>query len=93
MTAARHEVAAAYRQQWSAHRESLSDEAALAETTDTFVAGYPFHPEVLATLTGKTATLATFQRVRGCCGCWHRPWPRLWDARPPYPTLNPCSSH
>ena len=58
-------VVDAYRSLWTAHGESLSAEAAHPETAEAFLASYPLHPEVLETLTGKTATLAGFQRMRG----------------------------
>ena len=35
----------------------------------TLAIGKDGHPHVLETLTGKTATLANFQRCAGCCGC------------------------
>ena len=58
-------VVAAYRDLWTAAGEALSGEADRPETTESFLASYPLHPEVLATLTAKTATLGNFQRVRG----------------------------
>ena len=54
-----------YRDLWAANRESLAGDAARSETVETFRSSYPLHPEVLETLTGKTATLSNFQRVRG----------------------------
>ena len=54
-----------YRDLWAANRESLAGDAARSETVETFRSSYPLHPEVLETLTGKTATLGNFQRVRG----------------------------
>ena len=58
-------VADAYRALWGTNRESLADDAARSETVGAFRSSYPLHPEVLETLTGKTATLGNFQRVRG----------------------------
>jgi hypothetical protein len=58
------QVVAAYRALWMNNREALPTDAIGPEAMDTFRASYPLHPEVLATLTGKTATVANFQRVR-----------------------------
>ena len=75
-------VVEAYRARWAAHRESLSNEALRPETVDTFRASYPLHPEVLETLTGKTATLGNFQRVRGMLRLLARTIAHLWDEQP-----------
>jgi hypothetical protein len=40
------------------------------------------HPEVLETLTGKTATLGTFQRVRGMLRLLARTIDHVWKTRP-----------
>ena len=53
-------VTDAYRALWGTHRESLADDAARPGTLETFRSSYPLHPEVLETLTGKTATLGNF---------------------------------
>ena len=71
-----------YRKLWSTHRESLSVDAARAETVEAFRASYPLHPEVLKTLTGKTATLGNFQRVRGMLRLLARTIAHLWEVRP-----------
>ena len=63
--AAARDAVAAYQAVWSAKREAIADDAARPETAEAFRASYPLHPEVLQTLTSKTATLDTFQRVRG----------------------------
>ena len=49
---------------------------------DAFRASYPLHPEVLETLTGKTATLGSFQRVRGMLRLLARTIAHLWEERP-----------
>ncbi len=54
-----------YRESWNSNRDALVGDASRPDTIDAFRASYPFHPDVLAALTGKTATLVTFQRVRG----------------------------
>jgi hypothetical protein len=80
-TAAEH-VVAAYRALWMMNREALPADAITPETMDTFRASYPLHPEVLATLTGKTATVANFQRVRGMLRLLARTVSELWKAQP-----------
>ena len=75
-------VVGAYRSLWAANREALPDSASRPETADTFGKSYPFHPEVLETLTGKTATLESFQRVRGMLRLLARTIAHLWQERP-----------
>ena len=72
----------AYRELWAAHRDSLAGDAARSETVETFRASYPLHPEVLETLTGKTATLGNFQRVRGMLRLLARTIAHLWEEQP-----------
>ena len=72
----------AYQRLWREHRESLADEAARPETAQAFAASYPFHPDVLATLRGKTSTLSEFQRVRGMLRLLARTIAHLWRHRP-----------
>lgn len=75
-------VIAAYRELWSAGGEALSGDAARPETAEAFRASYPLHPEVLGTLTAKTATLGNFQRVRGMLRLLARTIAHLWQRRP-----------
>ena len=75
-------VVEAYGALWAANRESLADVAARPETAEIFRSSYPLHPEVLDTLTGKTATLDNFQRVRGMLRLLARTIARLWEERP-----------
>ena len=72
----------AYRALWSAQRDSIPGEALKPEIVDSFRRSYPFHPEVLDTLTGKTSTLANFQRVRGMLRLLARTVGHLWDTQP-----------
>ena len=72
----------AYRETWATHRSSLASVAARSETVDTFKSCYPLHPEVLDTLTGKTATLSNFQRVRGMLRLLARTIAHLWQEKP-----------
>jgi hypothetical protein len=73
------QVVDAYRALWSAQRDSIPDEAMKPEIVESFRRSYPFHPEVLDTLTGKTATLANFQRVRGMLRLLARTVGHLWE--------------
>ena len=73
----------AYRELWGANRDSLAGDAARSETAETFRSSYPLHPEVLETLTGKTATLGNFQRVRGMLRLLARTISHLWAEQPP----------
>ena len=67
-----------YRALWSAQRDSIPDEAMKPEVVESFRRSYPFHPEVLDTLTAKTATLVNFQRVRGMLRLLARTVGHLW---------------
>ena len=72
----------AYRELWAANKDSLAGQAARSETVETFRSSYPLHPEVLETLTGKTATLGNFQRVRGMLRLLARTISHLWNEKP-----------
>ena len=76
------EVVDAYQTLWREQRESLAEEAARPETAQDFAVSYPFHPDVLATLRGKTSTLSEFQRVRGMLRLLARTIAHLWQERP-----------
>ena len=75
-------VVDAYRGLWAGHQDALADDAARPETAERFRASYPLHPHVLDTLTGKTATLDNFQRVRGMLRLLARTVAHLWRQRP-----------
>ena len=75
-------AAEAYRELWAANKDSLAGQAARSETVETFRSSYPLHPEVLETLTGKTATLGNFQRVRGMLRLLARTIAHLWEEKP-----------
>ena len=72
----------AYRVLWAANKDSLSTDANRSETVEIFKGSYPLHPEVLETLTGKTATLGNFQRVRGMLRLLARTISHLWEVKP-----------
>ena len=75
-------VVEAYRKLWGSNKESLADDAVRPETLETFKSSYPLHPEVLETLTRKTATLGNFQRVRGMLRLLARTISHLWEVKP-----------
>ena len=52
------------------------------ETIESFRSSYSLHPEVLDILTGKTATLDNFQRVRGMLRLLAQTIARLWETMP-----------
>ncbi|MGE0283361.1 MAG: DUF499 domain-containing protein, partial [Rhizobiaceae bacterium] len=76
------EVIKAYRALWTTHRDILSEEAKRSTTSAEFGQTYPFHPDVLDTLTGKTATLGGFQRVRGMLRILAKTVATVWANRP-----------
>lgn len=69
----------AYLALWRSQQDLIPNEALKPEIVDSFRRSYPFHPEVLDTLTGKTATLANFQRVRGMLRLLGRTVSHLWE--------------
>ena len=75
-------VIEAYRALWLANKELLPPDANHPETIEAFRASYPLHPEVLDTLTTKTATLQNFQRVRGMLRLLARTIGQLWQTHP-----------
>ena len=80
--AGRERAVDAYRALWKAHGGSLADTAGHPETVDLFRSSYPFHPDVMDTLTRKTATLGNFQRVRGMLRLLARTVAHLWNEKP-----------
>lgn len=75
-------VTESYRTQWADHRDDLPDVATRPGSGEVFRSSYPFHPEVLETLTSKTATLGNFQRVRGMLRLLARTISHLWQEKP-----------
>ena len=66
---------------WAKHKDVISEEGRQTRREE-FAQCYPFHPDVLNTLTGKTATLAGFQRVRGMLRILGKTVQALWADRP-----------
>ncbi|MBU1411919.1 DUF499 domain-containing protein, partial [Myxococcota bacterium] len=75
------EVVEAYKRIWSANADALPREASLPQSVESFQNSYPFHPDLLDTLTGKMATLSNFQRVRGMLRLLARTVAQLWNHR------------
>ncbi|MDE0094449.1 MAG: DUF499 domain-containing protein [Gammaproteobacteria bacterium] len=71
-----------YQQQWHKHREELESRTSISETVTRFQDCYPFHPDVLDTLTDKTFTINNFQRIRGMLRLLGRTITQLWKDRP-----------
>ena len=76
------EVIQAYRERWDLHEGTLPPDVCRLATNDDFRASYPFHPTVLETLTKKTATLQSFQRVRGMLRLLGKTVAHVWKTRP-----------
>ena len=75
-------VIEAYRALWLANKGILPQDANHPVTIDALRNSYPLHPEVLDTLTTKTATLQNFQRVRGMLRLLARTIAQLWQSHP-----------
>lgn len=75
-------VIEAYRVLWFANKSTLPTDANRPENIESFRRSYPLHPEVLDTLTTKTATLQNFQRVRGMLRLLARTIAQTWHTRP-----------
>ena len=75
-------IVSAYQQLWREHHAVLAEEATRSGTAQAFAESYPLHPDVLATLRGKTSTLSEFQRVRGMLRLLARTIAHLWQERP-----------
>lgn len=71
-----------YCQLWTQYRDRIDAGHQGAEARTGLEASYPFHPDLLDTLTGKTATLADFQRVRGMLRILAKTVANVWANRP-----------
>ncbi|GGJ36285.1 hypothetical protein CDQ92_10605 [Sphingopyxis bauzanensis] len=71
-----------YCQLWTQYRDRIDAGHQGVEARTGLEASYPFHPDLLDTLTGKTATLADFQRVRGMLRILAKTVANVWAARP-----------
>lgn len=75
-------IVAAYKQQWDAQKDVLPKHSLQDRRDEEFLAGYPLHPELIATLTNKTSTLGNFQRVRGMLRLLARTVAQVWAHKP-----------
>ncbi len=71
-----------YRGLWQASGQAIDADAQRSDTVTRFRSTYPFHPEVLDTLTEKAFTLSGFQRIRGMLRLLGRTVAHLWSERP-----------
>ena len=71
------EVVSAYTARWSDRRIESREGARGSKLAET----YPFHPDLIDTLTDKTSTLADFQRVRGMLRILAKTISSLWSRR------------
>jgi len=67
---------------WTQYRDRIDAGHQGSEARIAIEASYPFHPDLLDTLTGKTATLADFQRVRGMLRILAKTVASVWAKRP-----------
>lgn len=67
---------------WTRFRDRIDASHQGADARAALEASYPFHPDLLDTLTGKTATLADFQRVRGMLRILAKTVANVWATRP-----------
>lgn len=72
----------AYAALWTEHRDRIDAHHQGGEARAALEDSYPFHPDLLDTLTGKTATLADFQRVRGMLRILAKTVASVWSNRP-----------
>jgi hypothetical protein len=80
--AAATQVIDAYRSLWVENRKVLSEAGGRPSVAEEFRETYPFHPDVLDTLTSKTATLGNFQRVRGMLRILAKTVRHIWKNHP-----------
>jgi hypothetical protein len=76
------EIVDAYLQLWENNRDRIDAQHQGAEARTALELSYPFHPDLLDTLTTKTATLADFQRVRGMLRILAKTVADVWTNKP-----------
>lgn len=83
---AAHQVSKAYIEYYQKLGEQGADfpqRALRAEYASEIISCYPFHPELLNTLSRKTSTIPNFQKTRGALRLLARVIRNLWETRPP----------
>lgn len=76
------ETVDAYVRLWEVNRDRIDAQHQGADARTALELAYPFHPDLLDTLTGKTATLADFQRVRGMLRILAKTVADIWADQP-----------
>lgn len=76
------ETVDAYVRLWETNRDRIDAQHQGADARTALELSYPFHPDLLDTLTGKTATLVDFQRVRGMLRILAKTVADIWADRP-----------
>ncbi|MDW8125927.1 MAG: DUF499 domain-containing protein, partial [Geminicoccaceae bacterium] len=75
-------IVAAYGALWKRYAEYLPPACRTGEAEEALRASWPFHPDLVAVLTEKLASLNKFQRIRGMLRLLGRAIHRLWQERP-----------
>lgn len=76
------EIVESYASIWQVDSNPLPSGFHVNELRNEFKDCYPFHPDVLHTLTSKTGTLSNFQRVRGMLRLLAQSLATCWKQRP-----------
>src|SRR5690606_36391610 len=76
------EAFAAYYRKLGDQSADLPQQALRADYAQAFEQSYPFHPELLRTLSLKTSTVPNFQKTRGALRLLARTVRRLWETQP-----------
>ncbi|MCS6781263.1 MAG: ATP-binding protein, partial [Geminicoccaceae bacterium] len=75
-------IVAAYGELWKRFADHLPPGCRSGEAAEALRASWPFHPDLVAVLTEKLASLGKFQRIRGMLRLLGRTIHRLWLERP-----------
>lgn len=80
--AAARPIVAAYEELWRRFADQLPPACRSGDAAHALYASWPFHPDLVAVLTEKLASLGKFQRIRGMLRLLGRGIHRLWQERP-----------
>ncbi len=75
-------IVGAYGELWKRFADHLPPACRSGEAVEALRASWPFHPDLVAVLTEKLASLSKFQRIRGMLRLLGRALHRLWRERP-----------